>query len=366
LILSGQDGIPKCSPAASAETGANSDGAAGSTSDLGTHVVGPQETPESMSVEETLKDTQEPTGTPAAAVEEQKDENNTQAPTKTRAAAAAVEEQKDENNTQGPTKTPAALEEQTDKQANSPLEVAGKEKSAAQVEQERWNQKTPPTPPQSPSPTSPPEVVNSSQPPTLYPDNQLGLYGTFHCSDEEPETSAVAVPKAAAVPKISLPPPPDSLTRPVAVPPPQATPLSDSAIDKRVRRCMQPDSKGNYKVCQELREQWAQPGSPRNKVLKLFAQCGHDSDRVDICIWWFSVQSYVWVLGFSWSFFWYQCFMYARASAGRVLQALQCASHEGKGNGPECEFHISHKGANGGKPAQHVAVVWPIIIISAL
>ena len=319
-----------------------------------------------FSVEETLKDTQEPTGTPAAAVEEQKDENNTQAPTKTRAAAAAVEEQKDENNTQGPTKTPAALEEQTDKQANSPLEVAGKEKSAAQVEQERWNQKTPPTPPQSPSPTSPPEVVNSSQPPTLYPDTQLGLYGTFHCSDEEPETSAVAVPKAAAVPKISLPPPPDSLTRPVAVPPPQATPLSDSAIDKRVRRCMQPDSKGNYKVCQELREQWAQPGSPRNKVLKLFAQCGHDSDRVGICIWWFSVQSYVWVLGFSWSFFWYQCFMYARASAGRVLQALQCASHEGKGNGPECEFHISHKGANGGKPAQHVAVVWPIIIISAL
>ena len=222
-------------------------------------LVGSNNQPESMSVEETLKDTQETMKTPAAAVEEQKVESKNQGPTKT-PAGAAVEEQKD---------------------ADVNLEVAEK-KSAAEVEQERWSQKTPPTPIQTPSPSSPPQVIESSQPATVYPDNQLGMYdGSFQCSDEEPETPVVPQPEAAALPKKSLPAPPSSLTGSVAVPPPQAPLLSDSAIDKRVRRCMQPDSKGNYKVCQELREQWAQPGSPRNKVLKLFAQCGHDSDRVD-------------------------------------------------------------------------------------
>ena len=50
------------------------------------------------------------------------------------------------------------------------------------------------------------------------------------------------------------------------------------------------------------------------------------------------------------------------ASPGRVLQALQRASHEGEGNGPECEFHLSHQGPNGGAPPQHDAVVGLVII----
>ena len=54
--------------------------------------------------------------------------------------------------------------------------------------------------------------------------------------------------------------------------PPQPT---KSALDKRIRRTMEPDAKGNYKVSREIREQWERD---RDGVFKLFAQCGNCPD----------------------------------------------------------------------------------------
>ena len=50
---------------------------------------------------------------------------------------------------------------------------------------------------------------------------------------------------------------------------------SKSALDKRIRRALEPDAKGQYKVCQEIRDQWS---SNRDAVFKLFAECGNDAD----------------------------------------------------------------------------------------
>ena len=56
---------------------------------------------------------------------------------------------------------------------------------------------------------------------------------------------------------------------------------SKSALDKRIRRALQPDSKGNYRVRQEILDQWA---NDRDGVFKLFASCGNDAEaRLNYC-----------------------------------------------------------------------------------
>eukprot|EP00435_Cladocopium_sp_Y103_P032189 s729_g8.t1 len=60
---------------------------------------------------------------------------------------------------------------------------------------------------------------------------------------------------------------------PQQMPPPAFPPLlSQGAIDRRIRRTMEPNAKGEYKVSQEVRKLWEE-GS-RDKVFKLFAEFG--------------------------------------------------------------------------------------------
>ena len=60
----------------------------------------------------------------------------------------------------------------------------------------------------------------------------------------------------------------------------QPATLSTAAIDRRLRRCMAPTISGAYKVSDKIREQWENLGT-RPQVLKMFAQCGFDSDWVN-------------------------------------------------------------------------------------
>ena len=53
---------------------------------------------------------------------------------------------------------------------------------------------------------------------------------------------------------------------------------NSSAINKRLSRIMEPNSKGVYKVSQAIRDQYNQGGEEKKKVLKLFASCGNDPD----------------------------------------------------------------------------------------
>ena len=53
-------------------------------------------------------------------------------------------------------------------------------------------------------------------------------------------------------------------------------PLSASAIDKRLWRAMEPNSRGAYKVSQEIRKLWHE--GKRDRVFKLFAQCNNDPE----------------------------------------------------------------------------------------
>ncbi len=158
--------------------------------------------------------------------------------------------------------------------------------------------------------TPPPNTQETrfDTPSPMLPDNQLGLSQTPGLSpiQEVVETPAAPSPdlqplktppanegepspvaKQFAPPPLEGPPTNPKLAVPKQCVPPLALPkqslavppLSDAAIDRRVRRCMQPDAQGHYKVCAEIREQWSAGGSPRKKVLKLFAECGNDTDR---------------------------------------------------------------------------------------
>lgn len=77
----------------------------------------------------------------------------------------------------------------------------------------------------------------------------------------------------------TLPPCPVALPKPAPqqMPPPAGPPpLSQGAIDRRIRRAMEPTAKGEFKVSSEVRKLWEE-GS-REKVFRLFADCGNDTD----------------------------------------------------------------------------------------
>lgn len=64
---------------------------------------------------------------------------------------------------------------------------------------------------------------------------------------------------------------------PQQMPPPAGPPpLSQGAIDRRIRRAMEPNSKGEFKVSSEVRKLWEE-GS-RERVFQLFAECGNNTD----------------------------------------------------------------------------------------
>ena len=120
---------------------------------------------------------------------------------------------------------------------------------------------------------------------------QRGKSGILSTPEKEgrfPETQKVSSP---VVPKRweehfeenkvskTLPPFPVALPKPAPqqMPPPAGPhPLSQGAIDRRIRRAMEPNAKGEFKVSSEVRKLWEE-GS-REKVFRLFADCGNDTD----------------------------------------------------------------------------------------
>ena len=115
-----------------------------------------------------------------------------------------------------------------------------------------------------------------------------GILSTPEKEGQVPETQKVVSP---VVPKRleehfeeakapgTLPPVPTARPKPAPqqMPPPAYPPvLSQGAIDRRIRRAMEPNAKGEYKVSSEVRKLWEE-GS-RETVFRLFAECGNDTD----------------------------------------------------------------------------------------
>lgn len=67
-----------------------------------------------------------------------------------------------------------------------------------------------------------------------------------------------------------MPLPPQSFL--VPVPPP-----SDAALDRRIRRLMEPNVKGEYKIAEDVRNMWK--NGQKEHVFKLFAQCGNNPEK---------------------------------------------------------------------------------------
>ena len=82
-----------------------------------------------------------------------------------------------------------------------------------------------------------------------------------------------ATPKALSQP--ALPPQPATQVLPTAGK--QADAPTAAAIDRRLRRLMQPNSAGEYKVSEAIRKQWQDPDT-RDHVVSLFQKCGFDRE----------------------------------------------------------------------------------------
>lgn len=59
-----------------------------------------------------------------------------------------------------------------------------------------------------------------------------------------------------------------------SMPPPGG--ISQGAIDRRIRRALEPNARGDYKVSEEVRKMWND--GKRDAVFRLFAQCGNDTE----------------------------------------------------------------------------------------
>ena len=94
-----------------------------------------------------------------------------------------------------------------------------------------------------------------------------------------PPQAPVASPTPPQAPKTtaakSAAAPPAQIAKAKA---PAPTP-SPGAITKRIMRCLEPSSKGVFKVAKCIRDQFNAGGKSKDKVLQLFAQCDHDPDR---------------------------------------------------------------------------------------
>ena len=92
----------------------------------------------------------------------------------------------------------------------------------------------------------------------------------------EPEKATVVqqpsapVPHPKSVPLESLGAMPSKPDR--AQPPP-----SQGAVDRRLRRLLQPNAKGEFKVSEEVRKLWAD--GEKSQVFKLFAKCDNDPEK---------------------------------------------------------------------------------------
>lgn len=56
--------------------------------------------------------------------------------------------------------------------------------------------------------------------------------------------------------------------------------LSEIAINSRLKRLFQPNTKGEYRVPMEIVKQWQKKGKSRRSLEQVFQSCGFNSDRV--------------------------------------------------------------------------------------
>ena len=118
-----------------------------------------------------------------------------------------------------------------------------------------------------PSPT--PEVLAPSPTPeVLDTKKDTQDQDTPPAAPSNQTTPPAAPSKPAAMPAGARLPPPSQ----DAMPPPAE--VSQGALDRRLRRVMEPNAKGQYKVSEEIRKMWNQ--GQKDKVFKLFAECEND------------------------------------------------------------------------------------------
>ena len=91
----------------------------------------------------------------------------------------------------------------------------------------------------------------------------------------EPEKQIVQQPSAPAPNPKSVPL--ESFSAMPSKPDRMAPPPSQGAVDRRLRRLLQPNAKGEYKVSEEIRKLWAD--GEKSQVFKMFAKCDHDPEK---------------------------------------------------------------------------------------
>ena len=133
-----------------------------------------------------------------------------------------------------------------------------------------------PTEPESPGPSSP--WSQDAQPRRLFPP-------TPDRSSPEPPASLPPpanpskVKAAPAAVKTAPPPPPQAIASAQAL---QVIP-SSAAINRRLSRAMEPTARGEFKVAENIRKQFQAGGTSKDGVIRLFAKCGYNTDRLLSC-----------------------------------------------------------------------------------
>lgn len=118
----------------------------------------------------------------------------------------------------------------------------------------------------------------------LLPDNQLGLTPpaaeTFVDGSATPYFSPMPIPPEdnAAIGDGDKSKEKDGEDVGEGIPPADLH-LSDQAAAARLRRACTPNSRGEYKVPQQVIDQYADPKDGRLNLMRQFEKCGYDSDR---------------------------------------------------------------------------------------
>ena len=95
-------------------------------------------------------------------------------------------------------------------------------------------------------------------------------------------------------PKQALPSPPTPVSAVKSAPPvPKPTPIARSAsmqppptpaaISRRLSRAMEPNARGEFKIAENIRQQYNAGGDSKEGVIRLFAKCGYNTDGLLSC-----------------------------------------------------------------------------------
>lgn len=115
------------------------------------------------------------------------------------------------------------------------------------------------------------ELFGSSPAPATPCSSQLEAPEDLEVEPTQRDMEASPPDPPLSVPKATPPAVPQQQS--LMLPPAQ---LSAGAIDRRVRRVMEPNARGQHKVGHEIRKLWED--GKKEKVFKLFAECGNDTE----------------------------------------------------------------------------------------